>query len=143
MIKIRNNPLKGWKIFEETINGVKIIRSGYGGGLDWGVFEDDKGFFRRNYDRSITRLQIERIDNIIFSAHVKLNYVKRGRSAAIFKFDDEDGIHYYDTGMSGIEEILIGLQEGTIPIKNGYFESLWTFKKQGAEIYFHPVVDKH
>jgi hypothetical protein len=116
MKKLIDNAKK-WKI--PTVNGLLIT----------GYFEE-----WRYRDSEVTES-----DNCIFTAYIKPYRYARGRSSVTFMFTDEDDGNVYHTGAKGMMEITKAIADGTIGVEeNGYLSGVFTFKKQGENIYLFP-----
>ena len=113
----------------ETATGVSRLLSGYN---RVGRFYHDKA--------PAPGFTWEEHPNIVFEAQIKTSRASRGRSSALVEFTDSDGLHTYQTGLSGLFEILRGLEAGNITIQNGWLTGTFTFQKQGQEIYLMPYV---
>ena len=72
------------------------------------------------------------MENFVFSATlIPLDYY-RGRSAAGFYFTDTNNHGLYTMKIKSLNELVKNIALGKIKVKDGGFEGLFTFEKQGA-----------
>ena len=96
------------------------------------------------YQNTAYRIEgAHQVPNFVFAADLKLNGSGRGRSSATFYLMDRDrqGLeehHTFSTGISGMTDIMLSLQEGKVTLVDGYIRGAWTFMKQGQEVYVTP-----
>lgn len=142
---IKETPAKGWDIVVTEVNGERIYHTGYNSYYFLSNVKDGVHvgweFSAGLTDRKKIETPVEYVENFVFEARLKYTGCQRGRSAAIFCFQDADGPNKFETGMSGLDLLLNGAADGSIKFEDGCYIGTWTFKKQGSEIYFRPYDD--
>jgi len=79
--------------------------------------------------------------NAIITGHFHVGGCSRGRSAAnaLGHFKGHQTVTYM-LSVDGIATLFRLLQDGTFPIVDGYIDGVWTFVKQGQNIFLKPHV---
>lgn len=99
-------------------------------GVDTPLSETPTGYVA-DYRRKLT---VKWKKNFIFSARLRVAGTERGRSAARFILEDDDG-HRYPMFMT---DMLALTERGISP--GGYSEGEWTFCKRGQNYGITPVI---
>lgn len=81
--------------------------------------------------------------NAIITGDFHIDGMSRGRSAANFNghFRGHEAVGY-QIGMSSLTELLLLMQSGWFPIRDGYIRGRWTFVKQGQSVVLLPLMDE-
>jgi len=137
MIIQKEAPNKKWKIYVQLFNNqVQQVLTGNQSRHKWlsqqyGTLD----YYGKPYPL------IQEHPNIIFEASFEIVTYGRGRSAVFFTVREAGTDHDYYIGAANMLELLQSLAKGTHIIKDNAFHGLWTFNKQGTEVYLKPHVE--
>lgn len=114
-------------------------------GATWGIAPHNKhpdhyftGYVNGRWGDDEAAMQHGR--NVILEGGLVIDSMSRGRSAANFHahFVGHEDVSY-EMGMKAVTDLLMQLQAGQMIVQDGAFFGLWSFAKQGCDIFLVPA----
>lgn len=114
-------------------------------GAKWGIAPHNEypehfftGYVNGRWGRDAAEMQLGR--NVILEGGFVIERMSRGRSAANFHghFLGHPEVSY-EMGMKAVTDLLMQLQTGEMAVQDQAFYGLWTFAKQGCDIFLVPA----